>query len=163
MISNIKILMNLRKALENETVSHVGFPAPVTIQQDQPVRRAVERMKRRRVGCILILSGESLVGIFTERDLITRVLGQRGTMDLAVSELMTPKPEVARTDEPIKVVLSRFMQKGMRHLPVLDSADRPVGTLSVRRAVHFLSDHTSDTLYNLPPTHNQVPTARGGG
>ena len=155
--------MDLREALENETVSHVGFPAPVTIQQEQPVKRAIERMKRRRVGCILVLSGEKLVGIFTERDLITRVLGQRGTMELAISELMTPEPVFVRADELIKDVLSRFIQSGMRHLPVLDSADRPVGTLSVRRAVHFLSDHTSDTLYNLPPTHNQVPTSRGGG
>lgn len=155
--------MDLREALENETVSHVGFPAPVTIQQEQPARRAIERMKRRRVGCILVLSGETLVGIFTERDLITRMLGQRGTLDLPISELMTPNPEVARADEPINQVLSRFLRKGMRHLPVLDSSDRPVGTLSVRRAVHFLSEHTADTLYNLPPTHNQVPTSRGGG
>ena len=155
--------MDLREALETETVSHVGFPAPVTIQQEQPVKRAVERMKRRRVGCILVLSGENLVGIFTERDLITRVLTQPGTMELPISELMTPDPLVARADEPINQVLSRFIRRGMRHLPVLDSDNRPVGTLSVRRAVHFLSDHTANTLYNLPPTHNQVPTSRGGG
>ncbi len=155
--------MDLREALENDTVSHVGFPAPVTIQKEQPVKRAVERMKRRRVGCILVLSGEQLLGIFTERDLITRVFGQRGAMDLAISEFMTPAPDFVRSDEPIREVLSRFLKSGMRHLPVLDSADRPVGTLSVRRAVHFLSDHTADTLYNLPPKHNQVPTSRGGG
>lgn len=155
--------MDLREALTNETVSHVGFPAPVTIQQDQPVHRAVERMKKRRVGCILVLNGEHLVGIFTERDMVTRVLGQRGTMDLAMADVMTADPIAARADEPIKDVLSRFLRRGIRHMPVLDAMDRPIGTLSVRRAVHFLSDHTSDTLYNLPPTHDQVPTSQGGG
>ena len=155
--------MDLRQALETETVAHVGFPAPVTIQQEQPVKRAIERMKRRRVGCILVLSGEQLVGIFTERDLVKRVLGQRGTMELPISELMTANPVVARSDEMIHEVLGRFLRRGMRHLPVLDADDRPVGTLSVRRAVQFLSDHHSNTVYNLPPTFNQVPTALGGG
>ncbi len=76
---------------------------------------------------------------------------------------MTPDPFVARIDEPIHLVLAKMRAKGLRHLPVLDVAGRPVGTISIKRAVHFLSAHLPQAIYNLPPEPDQFPARAEGG
>ena len=155
--------MELREALETDTVAHVGYQDLVAVQEEQTVRAAVERMREKKTGCLLILKGERLTGIFTERDLITRVLGTEGAYDAAITTFMTAAPTVALANEPIHLVLARMHTGGMRHLPVLDSEGRPVGTISVRSVVHFLADHHPTTVYNLPPDHNLIPSTREGG
>lgn len=155
--------MDLREALEKETVADVGFQEPVAVQEQQTVRAAVDRMREEKVGCLLVLNEERLTGIFTERDLLTRVLGKEGAFDVPIAEFMTAKPTVAHADEPIHRVLARMHAGGMRHVPVLDPEGRPVGTISVKSVVHFLADHHPKTVYNLPPDPNHFPSTREGG
>ncbi|MCB1123129.1 MAG: CBS domain-containing protein [Verrucomicrobiae bacterium] len=155
--------MDIRIALENETVASVGYPKPVVVQKDSTVKSAVDTMAREKTGCILIQDGETLVGIFTERDFISRVLDNRDAFGQPIKDFMTPDPLVARTDEPLYQVLSRFLQHDVRNLPVLDKKHLPVGILPVRRVVHFLADYHPTTVYNLPPDPKQMHSSPEGG
>ena len=79
------------------------------------------------------------------------------------TRFVSSKPTTARVDEPIHRVLGRMFAGGMRHVPVLDTADRPVGTMSIKRAVHFLADHYPKAVLNIAPDPEKFPAAREGG
>ena len=94
---------------------------------------------------------------------MTRVFDKEGAFDATIAKFMTINPVVARSNEPIHRVLARMYNGGMRHLPVLDIEDRPVGTISVKSVVHFLAEYHPTTVYNLPPVPDHFASRRDGG
>jgi CBS domain-containing protein len=149
--------MDLAKNLKIECVSRLHPTAPLRLSPEQTVAEAVELMRRERVGCLLVCQGERLVGIFTERDLLRRVLAPGKPLTLTVAECMTPNPVVVNPKESIGAAVRRMEEGGYRHLPVVDNAGRPLGVLSVKRIVHYLVEHFPGTVYNLPPDPDAVP------
>jgi CBS domain-containing protein len=75
---------------------------------------------------------------------------------------MTPNPVLVHRKEPIGAVIRRMEEGGYRHLPVVDDVGRPVGVLSVKRIVHYLSEHYSPTVCNQPPDPAVVPDVAEG-
>ena len=111
-------------------------PALVTAQPDETVRAAAERMSANSCGSILVMEGEEyLLGIFTERDLLVRVVA--AGLDPAVTRLrsvMTRDVETIGAEEPVWEAVRRMDEGGFRHLPVLDR-NRLVGMMSIRDAI----------------------------
>ena len=155
--------VDLREPLQRETVASVGYRDLVACEIDATLAEALHVMQEKSVGCLVVLEGGTLRGIFTERDVVTRVLGKVDSLEVPLSDYMTPDPSTARLDEPIHLILARMNQGGMRHLPVLDTSDRPVGTISVKRAVHFLADHFPEAIRNLDPDPGRYPGTPEGG
>jgi CBS domain-containing protein len=97
------------------------------------VGEATERMAARNVGSILVMEGERLVGILTERD----VLGAfaRGIpRETPVRQCMTPNPETCEPTESLEHATVLMLHGGFRHLPVLEG-QKLVGMLSLRDVV----------------------------
>lgn len=154
--------MDLSKNLKIDSVSRLHPTPPRQLAPNQSVSQAIDLMRHERVGCILVCTGRKLVGIFTERDLLRRVLAVGKPLTMPVSECMTPNPVVVHPKDPISVAVRRMEEGGYRHLPVVDEAGRPVGVLSVKRIVHYLAEHFPATVYNLPPDPGVVPQEREG-
>jgi len=154
--------MDLAKNLKIDSVSRLHPTPPRQVSPQATVAEAVELMRHEKVGCVLVCAGKRLLGIFTERDLLRRVLAIGKPLTLPVSECMTPNPVVVHPKEPISVAVRRMEEGGYRHLPVVDEAGRPVGVLSVKRIVHYLVEHFPATIYNLPPDPGSVPLEREG-
>jgi CBS domain-containing protein len=153
--------MDLTRNLKHETVSQLNPTPPLAVQPGQPVADAVRLMRDKRVGCVLVCEGRRIVGIFTERDLLRRVLALGRPLTTPVAECMTPDPVTVQPRDPINVAL-RWMQKGgYRHLPVVVDG-KPIGILSVKRVVHYLVEHFPAAVYNLPPRQSGAPPKREG-
>ena len=104
----------------------------VSAAPEQKVREVAELMNRSRVGAISVVQGDSLVGIFSERDLLTRVVvAGRDPDDTRVSEVMTHEVVTARLDDTIEFCLDLIQRTGCRHLPVLHEG-RAIAMLSMR-------------------------------
>ncbi len=145
--------MDLARNLKGETVSRLYPSQPLIVQRGQPVADAVKLMREKKVGCVLVCEQRRIVGIFTERDLLRRVLAQGLPVTTPIEECMTPDPVSVHPKDSISCAI-RYMQKGgYRHLPVVID-DKPVGILSVKRIVHYLVEHFPTMVYNLPP-HSQ--------
>jgi CBS domain-containing protein len=99
-------------------------------------------MKRRNIGSLLVVDGTRLIGIFTERDALFRVLAAgRDPSATTLADVMTRQPQTIHPDEPFVRAL-RIMHEGkFRHLPVVEF-DRPLGLVSVRDAL-------DEDLYDL--------------
>jgi CBS domain-containing protein len=152
----------LAKNLKIDSVSRLHPTPPLRVAPRQAVADAVALMRQERVGCVLVCEGERLVGIFTERDLMRRVLASGKPLTLPIAECMTPHPVAVHRKEPIGAAVRRMEEGGYRHLPVVDEAGRVVGVLSVKRIVHYLVEHFPATIYNLPPDPGVVQHEREG-
>ena len=102
----------------------------LTVDSSLPLAEVAARMVERSVGAVLVLEGERLVGILTERDVLRAVA--RGIRDDAVvREWMTTAPETIDPDETTEHAATMMMHGGFRHLPVTEGG-AVVGILSIR-------------------------------
>ena len=102
----------------------------LTVAADDRLGEAAKRMVARAVGAVLVLDGERLEGILTERDLMRAVAG--GYSDEArVSEWMTRHPETIDATDETDHAASLMIHGGFRHLPVVDEG-RVAGIISIR-------------------------------
>jgi CBS domain-containing protein len=154
--------MELARNLKTDSVSRLHPTEPRKVAPGQTVAEAVALMRRHRVGCVLVYQGERLVGIFTERDLLRRILAPGQPLTLPMSACMTPDPVTVNPKESISAAIRRMVEGGYRHLPVIDHAGQAVGILSVKRIVHYLAEHFPATVYNLPPDPDAIPRAPEG-
>jgi CBS domain-containing protein len=113
------------------TVGDIMTSALFSIEAGTTVAEAATVMGERRIGSALIMEGEQLRGIFTERDIV-RALGQHfDAAGHAVSEWMTRDPLTVSPDTPVEEALRTMFDHGFRHLPVVDGG-RVVGIVSMR-------------------------------
>jgi CBS domain-containing protein len=112
----------------------------ITATPHETVAEVVRRMSKNKVGAVLIIENELLWGLFSERDLVTRVVREnRDPQTTDVGDVATRGPVTIDVNAPLKGVLQILRQKKFRHLPVL-RAGRPVGILSTRDFFEHLVD-----------------------
>lgn len=129
---------------------------PLTFASDASVRDAMQMMRRRHRGCVLITEDGSvrspLTGIFTERDVLLKVIESgRHPADVALAEVMVADPETLPIDAKLAWALNMMSVGGFRHLPVTDERGWPAFILSVRDIMEFLVEAFPAEILNLPP------------
>ncbi len=154
--------MELSRNLRVESVSRLNPTAPRQVPIRATVAEATSLMRAEQVGCLLVCDATALVGVFTERDLLCRVLGRGKSMHSPIVDFMTPNPVTVHPKDPIRLAIKRMIAGGYRHLPVTDDLHRPIGILSIKRIAHYLVEHFPATVYNLPPHPNRVPDTPEG-
>jgi CBS domain-containing protein len=106
----------------------------VTASENTTVAEAARLMTEARVGAILVLRKEKLVGIFTERDALNRVLAVGlDPLHTKLAQVMTPRPDSIAPDKPFGHALIMMFEHGYRHMPVVENG-KPVGVVSMRDA-----------------------------
>lgn len=91
-----------------------------TVPHTVTVAEAVREMNRHKIGSVLVMNGHSLAGIFTERDVLSRVVvGERDPLTTPVTSVMTTDVSTVDLDTTVDEVMHLFKTKGCRHLPVM--------------------------------------------
>lgn len=126
-------------SLMTDPVSVLDPRLPVTVSTDAALGTAIRAMIDERVGAVLVtgVSGE-LVGILTERDFLSKVVGEPGYRDLPVARFMTAVPETVAPTDLLAVALGKMDSGGYRHLPVVLEG-KPVGVISIRDVLRHLT------------------------
>ena len=118
---------SIRMIIEDQDV--VSAPASMT------VLAAARLMKQRKVGAVLVIESDRLVGIFTERDALFRVVADgRDAEQTQLSEVMTRSPQTLHPDRSFAEALHIMHQCGFRHVPVVEDG-RAIGMISARDAL----------------------------
>jgi len=105
----------------------------LSVDAEQTVIEAVRLMTEFNIGAVPVLRGGELIGIFSERDLMRRVVaGARSPGVTKVSEVMTAKPKTISADTEIDDCITMMREAGFRHLPVVDEANKLRGVISLR-------------------------------
>lgn len=107
--------------------------ALITIPGGATVNEAVKTMAGKAIGAVLVVEDDKVAGIFTERDLMNKVVGKDlDTHTTKVAAVMTKEPRTARVDDEAIDCLELMATGGFRHLPVVDADGRPLGMVSQR-------------------------------
>jgi CBS domain-containing protein len=104
------------------------------------IAEAVAEMNKRRIGCIVIIDGGSLTGIFTERDVLRRVVGAGiDPKTVRVSEVMTTSIHTIGPEVTIEQTMELFAEKGCRHIPVVERGELR-GLISIGDISRWMAD-----------------------
>ncbi len=123
--------------LLGEHLDDLGQSAPITVTPDASLDAVISQMHATGSDCVLVLDGDRLVGIFTDRDAVVKVADQ--SLDaLRVGDFMTPDPVVLRHDDPIAVAIHKMAVGGFRHIPIVEGG-RPTGVVTARDVFHHLA------------------------
>lgn len=112
---------------------------PISAKTGTPIAEVIKTMKENRFGCVCVVEESELVGIITERDILTKVIG--GNLDInniSAEDVMSANPEYLFAEDEIAFALNRMHVGGFRHIPLIDLKGRPTGVISVRDIVAHL-------------------------
>ncbi len=123
---------------------------PLVVAPDETVKAVVEKMCEVGVGAVAVVDNEKLVGIFTERDLMRRVVRPGfSPQQMLISEVMTPDPLIAPREMSLRDAFEFMTDKHFRHLPITDHLGRVQGMLSVRHLMRDIVEKLSHELEGL--------------
>lgn len=106
----------------------------VTAAATATVTEVAKLMKSRNVGAVMVVEGEKLVGVFTERDALFRVVAAGRDGSTPLSDVMTRNPQTIHPDRPFAHALQMMHEGKFRHVPVAEGG-KPVGMVSARDAL----------------------------
>lgn len=135
---------------------------PIEVPPNQSVADAIAVMQQKKLGCVLVTMGGKMVGIFTERDVLTRVFGKKDVDKLQVKDVMTANPQGFQPDDSIAYVLNAMSVGGYRHVPIVNDQGKPIAVISVKDIVTFIIDHFPEEVLNLPPAPIRTTEQREG-
>ncbi|HXB02901.1 MAG TPA: CBS domain-containing protein [Opitutaceae bacterium] len=120
--------------LEHKGSSVYSVPATAT------VAAAVAEMNRQKIGCVLVMDGGRLAGVFTERDVLTRVVGAEiDPKTTPISRVMTSNINTITREATIEEVMTMFAEKRCRHLPVVEDGQL-LGLISIGDISRWVAD-----------------------
>lgn len=133
-------------------ISELPLRPASTVGIDASVGDAIRTMIRDQVSAVVVVDEGRLAGIFTERDVMMRIATTFHDPDeVPIVDRMTPSPESLRPDDAIAYVVSRMLDRGFGHVPVVDDAGHPLHILSMRDLMMHLLDPSDRRISTLPP------------
>ncbi|MFQ5877976.1 MAG: CBS domain-containing protein [Acidobacteriota bacterium] len=133
----------LQRTIMETPLRELGPTPALTVDVQDPVSRVIRQMQERRLGSAFVLDNDRLVGIFTERDVLNRLAGQKHDLDrLRVSQVMTRDPKPLSEDDTLAFALNRMAVGNYRHIPILKEGE-PLRFISVRGVLRYLHENAN--------------------
>ena len=155
--------MKVEERIKVVEVLALGTDPPVIADAGMSLRQIIREMRDHRASCALLTRKGRLAGVFTERDVVTRVVGVHGVLDRPVAEVMTSDPEHIRRGDRLSTAVRLMRRRGYRHLPVVDDDGLVLGCVRHEDVVGYLAEVYPAEVLNLPPDPGQVILTREGG
>jgi len=136
-----------------------------SLAPEATVADAVAVMTAGGHGCVVVVEDGQVVGIFTERDVLTRIVARNlAPAEIRLADCMTPNPECLQPEDEMAYALHMMVVGNFRHVPVVDDGYAPVGIFSARDLQREVVGHFEKDILNLPPKPTrQGPTRRYAG
>jgi CBS domain-containing protein len=149
------------KRAREDSVSLLETDDYVCIEPTTPLSLAIEVMKQDEGGCAIVCEGDRVVGIFTERDLLTKIVGQEVDLKTPVSLWMSPVVATLTPDATIGEAVKIMDEKSYRNIPIVENG-KLIGSISVFDVISYLAESYPKTTMNLPPVSDQIMDSTDG-
>jgi CBS domain-containing protein len=135
----------------------------VCVRPDATLREAIEQMKKDEGGCAIVCDeGGQVVGIFTERDLLNKIVGRDVDMDSPVGDWMSATVATLTKGATVGDAVRVMDEKSYRNIPLVEDG-RLIGSISVFDVITYLAESYPKETMNLPPVPAQVMDTPEGG
>ena len=132
----------LQRALAEDHVGALNSRPYLMIAPQAPLSEAIEMLHQSGVSSLLVVDGQRLVGIFTERDVLEKVVEQYSRVSSdPVERFMTSDPTIVFQTDPSAAAAAAIAVAGHRHVPVVDMDQHVQGIVSPRRVFEFMEQH----------------------
>lgn len=154
--------MSLEYDLRQEQVIHLNLTEFTAVEIGTSVKTTIDRMRAENHNCAFVTENGQLVGIFTDRDILRRVVDTPETWQRPIEDVMTSDPLSVKLTDPADAALNLMNQHHFRNVPVLDENGIVIGNLTHYAVIKYLADHFPESVYNLPPDPDSVASDRDG-
>jgi CBS domain-containing protein len=154
--------MNRLRNACDQRVSVLPTDDYVVVSPFTPLSQAIEVMKKDEGGCVIVSDDGRVAGIFTERDLLAKVLGQNVDLESPISKWMQPAVETLSSEATIGDAVRLMNEKSFRNIPLVKRGEL-VGSISVFDIITYLAECYPKATMNLPPLPAQVMDTVDGG
>ena len=148
--------MEIEGSLQQRKIRHLDLAPLVCVETSSSLQEVVRAMQLQKVGCVLITENHQLAGIFTERDLVTKVIGTGVDYSSSVKDFMTPRPTTLHPEDSVAKAIDLMEEGGYRNVPLVDDEGRLLGRLAVSNIIDFLAESFPQEVLSLPPRANQT-------
>jgi CBS-domain-containing membrane protein len=132
------------------TIADIMTRSIATVQRDETLQAAAQRMKEMDVGALPVLDGKAVAGMVTDRDIAVRgVAAGMIPQESLVADVMTEEVRVCRAGDTIEQVMAEMGDLQVRRLPVLDANNEIVGIVALADIATRQSAHTDETLREI--------------
>ena len=136
----------------------------IVLNEKVTLREAIDNIQKEHVGCIVLENNNKITGIFTERDIVQKIVGNRHDLKKEyIIDFMTIKPDVLYQNDAIGFALNKMIEGGYRHIPIINESEKPIGVISMQDIINHLGDFFYEDIKNLPPTPLRKQIQREGG
>ncbi len=142
----------------------VGRAAPIACDVGSTIRKAVAIMDEHNVSTLAICDDGQLRGIFTDKDLRSRVVAANLSLDAPITEAMTQGPRTLTTNSTVAEAMALMASGGFRHIPLIDQAGQLAGILSATDILSAIGNNAIDTGMMIAKARNErelVEAAQG--
>jgi CBS domain-containing protein len=154
---------DLESALVQDTLRDVQFQPALVVDEQTSLDECVELMRKHQQPCVVVTGDGKITGIFSEHDVLMKLVGTG--LDLQrtpVRACMTPSPVTLPADAGVAYALNKMVIDGFHRLPLVDAEGRPVGVVSMRNIIGYLSTLFPKDALNLPPDPTKMFRQREG-
>ena len=144
------------------TLGEMRQAEPLRVLATDTTEHVIRWMNESHESAALVMHEGALVGIFTERDVLARVVPRIDGLFAAVRDMMTPNPEVLDESTLLCVAIRRLSLGRYHHLPVVNDQGRPTGIVSLRTILGYLVDAFPQDILNAPPQRDSYPPSPEG-
>ena len=132
------------------TIAQIMTKSVATVQRDETLQAAAQRMRHMGVGSLPVLDGQAIVGMVTDRDIAVRgVADGMVAQESLVADVMTEGVRCWRADDSVAAVMAEMGDAQVRRLPVLDADNAIVGVVALADLATRQSAHTDATLREI--------------
>jgi len=155
--------MSLKEELQTEQVSHLNLTKFTQMESGTVTRAVLDKMRQEKSRVCLVTADGRLVGIFTERDVLRKVVTAPETLDGPIDDVMTPDPMTVTPQTQAADALWLMDDHHFRNLPVVSQDGAIVGNMTHAAIINYLGARYPVELLNLPPDPDQFPRKPEGG
>lgn len=155
-------MVTMKKVFESALISEIRLPDAVTVESGTPLQDVSNLMCDKSFGCVPIVKDNKLIGIFTERDWLTRVLRNNVSLDQPVDDVMTANPTTLNKYAGVWEAAELMGTKKIRHIPVVNDKMVCVSMISVRDILQYFAECFPEQFLAHPPD-NKTKTFRPEG
>jgi len=149
------------KNLFTKPIAEVCHRPIASMDEDASIQEAIDFMRLEKIGSVLIVKKEKLVGIVTERDILTKVNGTE-SLGLPISTIMTRNPTWLLKKDSIAHLMNKMYSGYYRHIPILDEAGKPIHMVSLRDILNYIFEAFPEDIINIPSDPYRGPVKRYG-
>ena len=155
--------MDFSYNLQHERGKHFALSQYTIVETGTKVGEMMEKMRAENRNCALVAQDKSVIGIFTDRDVLHKVVSKPETWSKPIDDVMTTSPFTVTQEDEAETAIMLMNARRFRNVPVVDADGNIAGNLTHYGLIKYFADQFPETMYNRPPEPGKVDSDRVGG